>query len=96
MVSQRKAWKLFGWKEYICPSCKRDKGMIYLDMDEELRYSCFCGVNIKLESIQKEYNFDNKKFQSVAKNEPPKSHSKKQNEDSTRENDRPKEDKEDI
>ena len=69
MVSQRKAWKSFGWKEYICPSCKRDKGMIYLDGDGILRYICFCGVNIKIDSIKKGYDFVKKKFQILGADE---------------------------
>lgn len=64
-MSARNDWKAFGFKEYICPSCKRDKGMIYLDGEGKLRYVCFCGVNMKINSIDKEYDFTKKKFVNV-------------------------------
>ena len=71
MVSQRSGWKLLGCKEYICPSCGRDKGMIYLFKDGTLRYVCFCGVNIKLKYIEDKYCFNKKEFvsQTVQKSE---------------------------
>jgi len=68
-MSARSNWKAFGWKPYICPSCKRDKGMLYLDGEGRLRYICFCGVNMKIDSIQQEYDFTKKGFVNVAESE---------------------------
>ncbi len=62
MVSQRKAWKGFGCKEYKCPTCGRDKGMLYLFPDGTLRYVCFCGSNVSVGWIKKKFDFDKKKF----------------------------------
>ena len=63
MVSQRKAWeKLMKCKPYICPTCGRDKGMLYLFLDGTLRYVCFCGSNISVRWINDSYDFDIKKF----------------------------------
>jgi len=62
MISNRMAWKSMGCKEYICPTCKRNKGMIYLFLDGTLRYVCFCGTNISIDWIRKEYNFNKKSF----------------------------------
>lgn len=64
MVSQRQAWKLYPFKckPYKCPTCGRDKGMLYLFPDGSLRYVCFCGSNISTHWIAKRYNFDEEKF----------------------------------
>ncbi len=63
MVSQRKAWeKFFSCKPYICPTCKRDRGMIYLFPDKTIRYVCFCGANVIVKWIFDSYNFDAKEF----------------------------------
>ncbi len=62
-MSQRNTWeKVLGCKPYICPTCKRDKGMIYLFPDNSLRYVCFCGANISLDWINRKYNFHKKSF----------------------------------
>jgi len=62
-MSARKDWKkFFGCKEYVCPNCKRDKGMIYLFQDGTIRYVCFCGTNITIDWIKETYNFDKKTF----------------------------------
>ena len=62
-MSQRNTWKKnFGCEEYICPSCKRNKGMIYLFPDNTIRYVCFCGANISLNWINKRYNFKSKEY----------------------------------
>lgn len=63
MVSQRNIWKeRLGCEEYICPRCKRDKGMLYLFPDGSIRYVCFCGSNVSVDWIKKHYDFDKKKF----------------------------------
>ena len=59
-MANRIVWKKMGCKEYICPTCKRNKGMIYLFPDGTLRYVCFCGINITIDWIKKSYDF--KKF----------------------------------
>lgn len=65
MVSQRAAWKgaPFFCLPYICTTCGRDKGMIYLFPDRTLRYVCFCGANISTAWIQERYDFLEKKYQ---------------------------------
>ena len=68
IVSQRKSWKRLGNKEYICPVCKRDKGMLYLFADGTIRYVCFCGRNISVSWIKEKYNFDNKEFSKDSRN----------------------------
>lgn len=64
MVSQRHAWKRppFGWISYECPTCHRDKGMLYLT-PEGIRYVCFCGANISVDWIKEKYDFKEKSFQ---------------------------------
>lgn len=68
-MSIRNDWKKppFKWKEYVCPLCKRNKGMIYLDNQDNLRYVCFCGNNISIKTIIGQYDFENKKFNSPDK-----------------------------
>ena len=68
-MAVRQHWKskIFGWKDYICPSCKRDKGMIYLDNENRLRYVCFCGINITFEWIKERYDFDKKEYKTMEK-----------------------------
>ena len=63
-MSQREAWKQkpFQCKEYSCPHCKRNKGMLYLFPDNSIRYVCFCGSNASLFWIDKRYEFDLKTY----------------------------------
>lgn len=61
-MAPRTRWKDLSCKEYICPHCKRNKGMIYLFPDGTLRYVCFCGANVTTGWIGERYNFDKKKF----------------------------------
>ena len=66
-MAQRTEWKKMGCKEYICPHCKRNKGMIYLFPDKNLRYVCFCGANVSIGWIKENYNFEKKSFLKTAK-----------------------------
>ena len=58
----RTEWKKMECTEYICPTCKRNKGMIYKFPDKTLRYVCFCGINISISWIEEKYNFKTKKY----------------------------------
>ena len=68
-MSNREEWKKFGWKEYVCPICKRNKGMIYLLRDGSLGYVCFCGTNISVDWIKEKYDFDNQIFSKETKDD---------------------------
>jgi len=61
-MSQRTDWKKLGCKDFICPHCKRNKGMLYKFPTGELRYVCFCGANISIDWINKKYNFNKQEF----------------------------------
>lgn len=63
-MARRNEWKRMGCKEYICPHCDRNKGMMYLFPDGSLRYVCFCGANVTTGWVEERYNFDKKKFTS--------------------------------
>ena len=64
MVSQRKAWQkgFLKCKPYLCPTCGRDKGMLYLFPDGSMRYVCFCGANVSIKWINDSYDFKKRKF----------------------------------
>jgi len=49
-------------KPYICPTCKRDKGMLYLFPDKTMRYVCFCGANVSVRWINDSYDFKKQRF----------------------------------
>lgn len=61
-MAPRNEWKKLSCREYLCPHCKRDKGMLYMFPDGTLRYVCFCGANVTTGWVAERYNFDKKKF----------------------------------
>lgn len=63
-MSMRSAWKKSPTSAlpYVCPRCKRDKGMLYLFPDRTLSYVCFCGSSIAVDWIKDRYHFQEKAF----------------------------------